>query len=190
MANTSTFDVIMGLEKILTLAGSFNLYMAHGGTNFGFWNGANGGGNDYSPVITSYDYNAPISESGDHGYGRDGEDKFSAIQDLLTNFGPLPPEPKPNPKMSYGTVQMTQQCDMLSSLSVLSKSIFRNQFSPKYMEQYGQNSGFILYTSYLQNLTVTGSDVLLLNPIRDRIHVKILRNKLINLFFFLKKKRF
>lgn len=39
------------------------MYMAHGGTNFGFWAGSNGGGDDiiYSD-LTSYDYDAPINE--------------------------------------------------------------------------------------------------------------------------------
>ncbi len=35
---------------------SFNLYMGYGGTNFGWWSGANGGGKSYQPHITSYDY--------------------------------------------------------------------------------------------------------------------------------------
>ena len=40
---------------------SYSIYMFHGGTNFGFQNGEEGWG----AVITSYDYNAPISENGD-----------------------------------------------------------------------------------------------------------------------------
>ena len=57
------------VQQILDANGSVSLYMAHGGTNFGFWNGANGnGGTDYQPTITSYDYNSPISESGSHGW--------------------------------------------------------------------------------------------------------------------------
>ena len=34
--------------------------MAHGGTNWGFFSGANGGGSDIKPSITSYDYGAPV----------------------------------------------------------------------------------------------------------------------------------
>lgn len=40
--------------------------MAHGGTNFGFWAGANVDGEVYQPHITSYDYDAPVSEAGDY----------------------------------------------------------------------------------------------------------------------------
>lgn len=43
---------------------SFNLYMFHGGTNFGFMQGANGGSNDYNVDTTSYDYDSALNESG------------------------------------------------------------------------------------------------------------------------------
>jgi len=36
-------------------------FQIHGGTNFGFWAGANVDGERYLPHITSYDYDAPIS---------------------------------------------------------------------------------------------------------------------------------
>ena len=39
--------------------------MFEGGTNFAYWNGANGGLTTYSPQPTSYDYDAPLSEAGD-----------------------------------------------------------------------------------------------------------------------------
>jgi hypothetical protein len=55
------------LRKLLDEGRSFNLYVVHGGSNFGFGAGANAN-NDYSnfqPVITSYDYGAPINERGE-----------------------------------------------------------------------------------------------------------------------------
>ena len=39
--------------------------MFEGGTNFAYWNGANGDLTSYSPQPTSYDYDAPLSEAGD-----------------------------------------------------------------------------------------------------------------------------
>lgn len=50
--------------------------MYTGGTNFNFWNGAN---HDeyYRATITSYDYDAPISEDGDV------TDKWTAIRDII-----------------------------------------------------------------------------------------------------------
>lgn len=67
-ANTSSsaphVDSILG-----TFNGSVSLYMGHGGTNFGFWSGANGGGgSSFQPHETSYDYDSPVSESGEHGW--------------------------------------------------------------------------------------------------------------------------
>lgn len=45
---------------------NINFYMFCGGTNFGFTSGAsNFGPGKYSPHITSYDFDAPIDESGD-----------------------------------------------------------------------------------------------------------------------------
>ncbi|CAK7356865.1 unnamed protein product [Dovyalis caffra] len=66
-AKTDAGFTASALEKILARNGSAVLYMVHGGTNFGFYNGANTGvdESDYKPDITSYDYDAPITESGD-----------------------------------------------------------------------------------------------------------------------------
>lgn len=49
---------------MLKLGASVNMYMFHGGTNFGYWNGADEKGR-FLPITTSYDYDAPISEAGD-----------------------------------------------------------------------------------------------------------------------------
>ena len=60
-------DYLDTLRQLLAQGRSFNLYVVHGGTNFGFGAGANAS-NDYSkfePVITSYDYGAPINECGE-----------------------------------------------------------------------------------------------------------------------------
>ena len=69
-ANKSTSDFRNGVGEMVREDASFSLYMAHGGTNFGFWSGANGdenavGKDSYKPDITSYDYSSPISEAGD-----------------------------------------------------------------------------------------------------------------------------
>ena len=59
------------LGNIFNANGSVNFYMFHGGTNFGFMNGGNILGVNgveifpgYVPDVTSYDYDAPLSESG------------------------------------------------------------------------------------------------------------------------------
>lgn len=68
MANTSAEALAADTLALLQFAnntGGFNFYMVHGGTNFGFWAGANIQDTAYQPHITSYDYSSPISEAGD-----------------------------------------------------------------------------------------------------------------------------
>ena len=81
------------------------LYMAHGGTNFGFYDGANIGADesDYKPNLTSYDYDAPIRESGDVDIA-----KFKALRGLAnrhsaTSFRSVPSNTK---KRGYGPIQL------------------------------------------------------------------------------------
>lgn len=53
------------MEWYMNTGKSFNLFMLHGGTNFGFTAGANNGGKGgYEPDLTSYDYGSPINEQG------------------------------------------------------------------------------------------------------------------------------
>ncbi len=66
------------LKDMLDRRISFNLYMAHGGTTFGQWGGANAP--PYSPVVSSYDFDAAISEGGLP------TEKFYAVRNLLKNY--------------------------------------------------------------------------------------------------------
>ncbi|NNC12513.1 beta-galactosidase [Planctomonas sp. JC2975] len=71
------------LDALLAAGASVNIYMVHGGTNFGFTNGANDKG-VYQPITTSYDYDAPIDEA-----GRPTE-KFWAFRDVIAKYAPVP----------------------------------------------------------------------------------------------------
>ncbi|MFI1175881.1 glycoside hydrolase family 35 protein [Streptomyces melanogenes] len=81
------------LREILECGASVNLYMAHGGTSFAGWAGANRDGVEHlgtlRPDVTSYDYDAPIDE-----YGRPTP-KFWAFREVLAEYaqGPLPELP-------------------------------------------------------------------------------------------------
>ena len=57
----NTARYLADLEYMLKAGGSFSIYMAHGGTTFGFWTGAD---RPFKPDTSSYDYDAPISEAG------------------------------------------------------------------------------------------------------------------------------
>ena len=108
-ANTSSsaphVDSILGEFK-----GSISLYMGHGGTNFGWFSGANGGGgSSFQPHVTSYDYDSPVSEAGEHGYHA-SVDKYAAMQKVLLAHSPsedvaaaaASPEPPLLPRAALG----------------------------------------------------------------------------------------
>ena len=46
-------------------ATNVNLYVFHGGSSFGYINGADDTPVGFLPVVTSYDYDAPLTEAGD-----------------------------------------------------------------------------------------------------------------------------
>ncbi|HEY9307908.1 MAG TPA: beta-galactosidase family protein [Microbacterium sp.] len=73
------------LDTLLAAGASVNFYMFHGGTNFGLTNGANDKGR-YLPIVTSYDYDAPLDERGDP------TDKYFAFRDVITKYAPVPDE--------------------------------------------------------------------------------------------------
>lgn len=139
-----TADAAKVFEDMLELKASVNFYMFHGGTNFGFYNGANCGEEGYNPTTTSYDYDSAVSECGDV------TDKFYAFREVLAKYIDLPPLQLPEPiqKRSYGQVQLTQQAGLFESLEELSSPVQRT--CPETMEQLGQDYGFILYTTQVQ----------------------------------------
>ncbi len=71
------------LGDLLAAGASVNIYMLHGGTNFGLTNGANDKG-VWQPTITSYDYDAPLDEA-----GRPTE-KFWAFREVISRYAPVP----------------------------------------------------------------------------------------------------
>ncbi|WP_328539337.1 glycoside hydrolase family 35 protein [Streptomyces sp. NBC_00344] len=81
------------LREILECGASVNLYMAHGGTNFAGWAGANRSGDlhdgELEPTVTSYDYGAPVDE-----YGRPTE-KFWLFREVLAEYLDAPPPALP-----------------------------------------------------------------------------------------------
>lgn len=77
------------LDTLLAAGASVNIYMFHGGTNFGLTNGANDKGR-YLPIVTSYDYDAPLDEAGQPTA------KFHAFREVISRYAPVPAElPEP-----------------------------------------------------------------------------------------------
>lgn len=152
-------DVAEALEEMLAEGASVNFYMFHGGTNFGFYNGANHI-QRYEPTVNSYDYDTLLNESGEP------TEKYWAVRKVLERYAELPEAelPAPIPKRAYGEVRLEEKADLFGQLDRLATPVQRT--SPEPMEKVGQAYGFILYST-----TVTGPRSgmnLVLQEVRDR----------------------
>jgi beta-galactosidase len=128
---------IGSLKDMMDRKISFSLYMAHGGTSFAQWAGANAPA--YAPTTSSYDYNAPIDEGGDP------TDKFYAIRSLLKNYlqeGETLPEIPANPEktITIPPITFNQTADLFENLPVAKQT---ENIQP--MEFFDQGWGSILY---------------------------------------------
>lgn len=167
-AKTGADFTASALEKILSQNGSAVLYMVHGGTNFGFYNGANTGvdESDYKPDITSYDYDAPISESGDVENA-----KFNALRRVieLHTAASLPSVPSDNGKMGYGPIQLQKTAFLFDLLDNINPADVVESENPLSMESVGQMFGFLLYVS--EYTPKDDKSVLLIPEVHDRAQV-------------------
>lgn len=118
--------------------GSMNMYMFIGGTNFGFTSGANHY-EKFAPDVTSYDYDALLTESGDV------TPKYHAVRKVIQKYvsEPLPDIPADREKKAYGKVLLTEKTGIFDALEVLSAPVHSEV--PKCMEDYGIGYGYIAY---------------------------------------------
>jgi len=86
---TNAANEAANLDWMLRQGYSVSLYMFHGGTSFGWMNGANSDGKNYEPDVTSYDYDAPLDESGRP------TPKFLAFRDVIAKATGTTPPPAP-----------------------------------------------------------------------------------------------
>jgi len=139
-------------EWMLQQAYSVSMYMFHGGTSFGFMNGANSNGTNYEPDTTSYDYDAPLNESGLPTA------KFTAFRDVITRVtGKTPPAlPQPIPAQTYPIAARTESASLWNNLPAPAESD-----KLLTMEDLDQAYGYILYRTEIANgasgeLTIDG----------------------------------
>ncbi|MFN8219538.1 MAG: beta-galactosidase [Fimbriimonadales bacterium] len=133
-AETSTESIVGEVKFLLDNKKSFNLYMVHGGTNFGFTAGANSGGKGYEPDLTSYDYDAPITEQGR------ATPKFMALRELIGKGRTLPEVPAPIPARPIPPIAMTP----FTSLGDHLPKAVAMKIQPKPFEAIGLDSGMML----------------------------------------------
>lgn len=157
----STADAAADLDRLLAAGASVNIYMFHGGTNFGFTNGANDKGT-YRPTVTSYDYDAPLDEAGDPA------PKYAAFREVIARHAPVPeePVPAPAPKLAPAAVELTACAGLLDQRERLGSAVHADR--PQVMEQLGQSFGFVLYETALP---AAGPTVLRIAEVRDRAQV-------------------
>jgi beta-galactosidase len=127
------------LETMLEMKASFSIYMAHGGTTFGLWAGAD---RPFKPDTSSYDYDAPISEAGWT------TEKFKLTRDLLAKYlapGETLPEPPARlPVTSIPEFTLEETAPIFANLP---KAIADRE--PRHMEAYDQGHGCTVYRTML-----------------------------------------
>lgn len=131
------------LEKMLEI-GHVNFFMFHGGTNFGFMSGANYF-DEHKPHVTSYDYDAILSEDGQI------TEKYRRYQEIISKFVDIPKVAFTTDikRKAYGKIAVQEKVSLDSVLSLISTPIISGY--PQTMECLGQNHGYILYRSNLDN---------------------------------------
>jgi beta-galactosidase len=137
---TGKIDVYLAdLEYMLKNGASFSIYMAHGGTTFGLWSGAD---RPFKPDTSSYDYDAPISEAGWP------TEKFWRTRELFSRYL-LPGEHIPDPPATNEAISIApvlfEECAPL--FANLPKPIEDKE--PGTMENYDLGYGCIVYRATL-----------------------------------------
>lgn len=150
--------------------------MFHWGTSFGFMSAANWDHHNYEPDVTSYDYDAPLTESGAL------TKKYFAFRDVIRKYRPgvNPPDPpSPLPEIEIPEFGLDKVAGLWTNLP--------RAFSadnPRNMEQFGQSYGYILYRTTLKS---SASGALVLPALRSYARV-YLNGKLIGVADRRKKK--
>ena len=144
--------------------GNVNIYMFHGGTNFGFMNGSNYY-DKLTPDVTSYDYDAVLTEDGQI------TDKYIAFQKEISKRYGLPEVevPKPVKRKAYGKIKADGYVSLWDSLDNIADR--HESVYPVSMEKLGQSYGFILYHTHLDEIPKMGEIRLMDANDRAKVYV-------------------
>ncbi len=152
----SATSIARQTEKYLQNNVSINYYMVHGGTNFGFTSGANyDKKHDIQPDLTSYDYDAPISEA---GWVTPKYDSLRNVIKKYVNYS-LPKAPAAIPVIEIPSIKL----DKIATIDGLNSKVVENN-KPMTFEQLNQGYGYVLYKKHF-NQPISGT--LKINGLRD-----------------------
>jgi beta-galactosidase len=162
---TSAAEAAGQLDELLRRGASVNLYMFHGGTNFGLSNGANDKGT-YRPIVTSYDYDAPLDEAGNPTA------KYWAFREVLARYTAVPPD-RPaaaGPARDFG-VRFSQVLPLWEVADRL--GTWAGGEEPATADELGQVQGLTLYRATVDQAAGDGPGpaVLEVGEVRDRAQV-------------------
>ena len=157
-------DALQAQELVWMLSqdAAVNIYMFHGGTNFGFNNGANADDErSYKPTTTSYDYLAALDEAGRP------TSKYFAFREAIAAGTKIAPRPVPPAPRTIDVAPFELQLSAPVE-DLLGKPVQTQH--PRSMEVFGQSFG---YTLYRTTLPLAGEGTLDFELVRDFITVSI-----------------
>lgn len=179
-ARQSAEDVANCYASMLEKGAYVNFYMFCGGTNFGFMNGADQGryvGTSadepprFHPYSTSYDVDAPVSESGAP------TQKYFACKKVLKNylesvgieFGGTDDLELVTPieTQSIENVTFTESADLLDNIENINHGKYKTPL-PLSFEDMNQAYGFVLYRRRIEYNPGYGRKHLVLDELHDR----------------------
>ncbi len=135
----STEEVVKQTDLYIKNGISFNYYMIHGGTNFGFTSGANYNKEfDIQPDLTSYDYDAPICESGW------ATPKYHALRKIFEKIynGKLPEIPQPTKVITIPNIEFSKTSSLFDVIARINP-VIKDQ--PLTFEDLNIGNGYVLY---------------------------------------------
>ncbi|XP_028930890.1 beta-galactosidase-1-like protein 2 [Ornithorhynchus anatinus] len=159
-------EMVKTVSTVINTGASINLYMFHGGTNFGFMNGALDF-DEYKSDVTSYDYDAVLTEAGDY------TSKYFKLRQFFSKIieDPLTLPPSLSPKAIYEAVQPSLYVPLWDVLQYTEQPLKSEK--PVNMENLpvnggnGQSYGYTLYETVISGGGLLSSQ----NHVRDRAQV-------------------
>lgn len=137
-------DLAMEVKEMLKL-GSVNLYMFHGGSNFGFYNGCSAREEKDLPQVTSYDYDALLTEAGEP------TEKYYLVQQAIKEVCPdvWQAEPRTKTLKNLGRYPINKSVSFFQTKEQMITAVASAY--PQTMEKLDANYGYLLYDLELKN---------------------------------------